>query len=99
MLWYPPFAKLAKISYKHKNRQKAEYESRILAEKLKTVIVQQQFETSVKIVGPSPAFVEKEKGSYVYNIILKILPKQKPKEIFKFVPSSWVIDIDPESIL
>ena len=99
LLWYPPFARLIKLSFKHLDRNRAEREVRILAEKLKMAILQRKLDRTVKMLGPSPAFVEKEHGAYVYNIILKIVPEQKPEEILRFVPSNWNIDVDPRSIL
>lgn len=99
LFWYPPFVRLVKLSFRHFDRQKAEYEARILGEKLKMVIVQRKLEGGIKLLGPSPAFVEKEKNLYIYNIVLKIMPGQRLDEILRFVPSHWMIDVDPHSIL
>ncbi|MDP3697086.1 MAG: primosomal protein N' [Candidatus Taylorbacteria bacterium] len=99
LFWYPPFARLVKLSFRHNDKQKAEYEARILGEKLKMAIVQRKLESKIKLLGPSSAFVEKEKNLYIYNIVLKILPDQRPDEILRFVPSCWMIDVDPRSIL
>lgn len=99
LFWYPPFVRLAKLSLRYNDRQKAEYEARILGEKLKMAIAQRKLGEDVKMLGPSPAFVEKEKNLYVYNIILKVMLDKNPDEILRFVPSSWMIDIDPKSIL
>lgn len=96
---YPPFSRLIKISFSSAYKNKAEYEARILGEKLKMAIIQRKMEERVKLIGPSPAFVEKEKSLYIYNIILKISPDQRPDEILRFVPSHWRIDVDPRSIL
>ena len=99
MFLYPPFSRLIKLSFFSSDSNKASYEARILSEKLKMAIVQRKLDDKVRILGPSPAFVEKEKGLYIHNIILKISPSMKPSEILKFVPSNWNIDIDPRSIL
>ncbi len=96
---YPPFARLVKLSHSSFDRNKAEYEARILNEKLKMALVQRKLTDNVKIVGPSPAFVEKEKNLYIYNIILKIALELNPDEVLRFVPSHWMIDVDPKSIL
>ena len=63
------------------------------------VLMQKNLNDKIKIIGPSPAFIEKQKNIYCYNVILKISPEIKNEEILKFVPSSWSIDIDPKSIL
>ena len=99
LFWYPPFTKLIKLSFASPDKNKSGYEARILSEKLKMAILQMKFENSVKLMDPSPAFIEKQKGLYVYNIILKIMPDFKLSDILKFVPSNWMIDVDPKSIL
>jgi primosomal protein N' (replication factor Y) (superfamily II helicase) len=96
---FPPFARLVKISYRNANAGKAGYEAKILSEKLKMALAQKNLSKSVKILGPSKGFIEKERGLFVYNIVLKISPDQKPEEILRFVPSNWNIDVDPKSIL
>jgi primosomal protein N' len=62
-------------------------------------IIQRKMDKTVKLLGPSPAFIEKERGLYAYHIVLKILPEQRPDEVLRFVPSNWIIDVDPKSIL
>lgn len=99
LFWYPPFVRLVKLSFRHFDRQKAEYEARVLGEKLKMAIVQRKLEGGIKLLGPSPAFVEKERNFYIYNIVLKIMPDQRPDEILRFIPSHWMIDVDPRLIL
>jgi len=63
------------------------------------VLIQRKLEDRVKILGSSPAFIEKEKNLYIYNIILKLSPEFRIDEIIRFVPSTWSVDIDPRSIL
>jgi len=99
MLWYPPFVRLIKVSFGHINKDRASYEARILAEKLKMVLAQRRLQDKMKMLGPSSGFIEKNRGRYMYNIVLKIIPEQKPDEILQFVPSHWSVDVDPRSIL
>lgn len=99
LFWYPPFARLIKLSFSSPDKNRAGYESRILSEKLKMAILQMKFEGSIKLMDPSPAFIEKQKGLYIYNIILKLMPDFKISNILKYVPSNWMIDVDPKSIL
>ena len=99
IFWYPPFARLVKLSCTSLDKNKAAYEARILSEKLKMAVVQMKFQDQVRLMDPSPAFIEKQKGLYIYNIILKISPDFKIKDILKFVPSNWMIDVEPKSIL
>lgn len=99
LFMYPPFARLVKLSFASLDKNKASYEARVLDEKLKMVLVQRKLEDRVKILGSSPAFIEKEKNLYIYNIILKFSPEFRVDEIIRFVPSNWSVDIDPRSIL
>lgn len=99
-LSYPPYSRLVKLIYKHKSRDKASYEARILSEKLKMAIGRLKLEQKVKLIDSYPSFAEKEKGFFIYNIVLKVLPGlEDMREILKFVPSSWSIDVDPRSII
>lgn len=97
---YPPFSRLIKLSFKHKNQAKASYEARLLSEKLRMAIAQMQLEKMVKIIDASPASVEKERGLYIFNLILKISPEfENIRDVLKFVPAGWSIDADPKTIL
>ncbi|MDO8496449.1 MAG: primosomal protein N' [bacterium] len=99
LFMYPPFARLVKLSFSAYDRSKASYEARVLDEKLKMVLIQKKIGDRVKILGSSPAFIDKEKNRYIYNIILKFSPEFRIDEIIRFVPSNWSVDIDPRSIL
>ena len=97
---YPPFSRLIKLTFRHKDRDKALYEARILSEKLKMVIAQMKLDQKVKLIDSHPSFIEKERGLFAYNIVLKILPELETiKDILKYIPSNWSIDVDPRSII
>lgn len=99
LLFYPPFSRLIKLSISFPDKSKAGYEARILSEKIKMAIIQKRLTDSIKVIGPSPSFIEKEKGLYKYNLVLKIAPNLNAEEILRYVPSTWMIDVDPRSIL
>ena len=97
---YPPFSRLVKLSFKHKNQAKASFEARLLTEKLKRAVAQMKLEKTAKIIDASPASVERERGLYIFNIILKISPEFKNiRELLKFIPAGWSVDTDPKTIL
>ena len=97
---YPPYSRLIKLTFKHKYQDKALYESRILSGKLKMVIAQMKLDQKIKLIDSHPSFAEKERSLFVYDIILKILPDlENIKDILKYVPSNWSIDVDPRSII
>lgn len=99
LFMYPPFARLVKLSFAAQDKSRASYEARVLDEKLRMVLTQRKLEDRVKILGSSPAFIEKERNLYIYNIVLKFSPEFRIDEVMRFVPSSWSVDIDPRSIL
>ena len=97
---YPPYSRLVKLTFRHKYKDKASYEARILNGKLKMAIAQMKLEQKVKLIDSHPSFVEKERGFFTYNIILKISPDlENFKDILKYVPSNWSVDVDPRSII
>ncbi len=96
---YPPYSRLIKLTFRYKYKDKASYEARILSGKLKMAIAQMKLDQKVKLIDSHPSFVEKERGLFAYNIVLKVLPElENTKDILKYVPSNWLIDVDPRSI-
>ena len=98
-LSYPPFSRLVKLTFRHPSRETASREARILAGKLKMAVAQLKLSDKIKITDSSPGYTEKERGLYTYNIVVKSLSGQTPREILKYVPSRWLIDVDPRSLL
>jgi primosomal protein N' (replication factor Y) len=97
---YPPYSRLIKLTFKHRDQNRALYQARILSEKLKMVLWQLQLGDKVKLIDSYPSYIEKERGLFVYNIVLKILPELEDfRDILKFVPSNWSIDVDPRTII
>lgn len=97
---YPPHSQLVKLTYKHRDRSRASYEARVLSEKLKMAIGHLSLGPKIKMIDSHPSFTEKERGLFAYNIILKILPEAEDiRDILKYVPSNWSIDVDPKSII
>jgi len=101
--FYPPFSKLIKLTFSHKDQEKAENEARLLKEKL-LLSKSQGFmaQPKVSLLGPAPGFVPKFKGKYVWNILIK-LPVDNYRSLIRVllteVPPNWKVDIDPVSIL
>ena len=100
LLGYPPFSRLIKLTYAHTSATKASFEARALNEKLRMAIAQFNFGERIKIFGPNPASIAREKNQYHYSIILKIDPEFQPlASLLRFVPAQWHIDVDPHQIL
>jgi len=99
-LLYPPFARLVKLTFRHKDPCKARSAAMVLAEKLRLALLQLHLSETVLMLGPSDAFFAKERGHYAQNIILKILPSLlRLEDILKFIPAGWTIDVDSKSLL
>ncbi len=99
-LFYPPFSRLVKLSFRHGDERKASLAARTLAEHLRMVTAQLGLGNLVRLFGPSPALVARERSQYVQNIVLKISHQISSLEtILKFVPSGWTIDVDPRSVV
>lgn len=103
---YPPFSQLVKLTLRHKNPQKSGQEAKILVAKLKLI----NKNTEIEISDALPAFIPKEKGNYVWNIIIKFKISQpeikisseflhRRNSLLQYVPSNWEIDVDPDDLL
>ena len=99
LLGYPPFSRLIKLTYRDGDKNKAFTAARTLVEKLRMAVVQLKYNDKITVSDSTPGLVEKERGLYNYHIILKSPPGETPREILKFVPPGWSIDVDPKTIL
>lgn len=90
MFSYPPFSKIIKLTYRHKNPKKAEEEAKILYAKLNQFLItnkpcpkpsdSDQNQEIITLLGPVPAFVPKIKNHYIWHIIIK-LKNSIPSEV------------------
>lgn len=93
---YPPFSKLARLLYLHPNAQRCRLEAEALAKRIEEE--RDRRGIPLRIIGPSPAFISKERGRYRWQIILE------GEGISRFlssmsIPEGWAIDIDPIELL
>ena len=104
---YPPFASLIKLTYRHRDPRMAQREARIVFDKLVQALRGLKLPAdALRLMGPSPAFISREKGVSAFNIILKIdvtrytlHDLQVRNQLLDYVPPGWSIDVDPKSIL
>lgn len=98
ILGYPPFSRVVKLSFKHRDQKKALTNARLLAEKLSMAIQQLKLHDQVGIAGPSPATIAQENNIFTYAIWLKIAPSvERLDTILKYIPNGWIVDVDPSS--
>jgi len=97
---YPPFFKLVKLTFRHKNQNRASYAARTTTEKLKMAIARAQLGEEIKMIEATPAYIEKERGLYFYNIFLKVKEGyQDINNLLKYAGPGWLIDVEPRSLL
>lgn len=92
---WPPYTKVAKLTFAHKDVAGAMKEANALAKKLSTL-------SSIEVAGPTPAFIPKVKGKARQVLLLKWEPDEKlniEQELAKMIPPRWEIDVSPMSLL
>lgn len=98
--FYPPFSQLIKLTFKHKNLEITKKEAYVLKEKLEKQLnnfLTNNSQSTVRVLGPVPAFISKIKGRYRWNILIKIKrPETRiQNKLLQVVPPEWEVDIDP----
>ncbi len=107
--WYPPFCRLIKLTYTHSDYRKVIAAARAAIEKLKMASIHIKAQDKIKITETSPLFLQKTRpngrnhsvgrgtGRFTYTIIVKIAPDFAPRDLLRYVPAQWLIDLDPRT--
>lgn len=90
---FPPFVFLLKLEYSRKK-----YNSVVVATTKLKATIQKKY-PSIKLLGPSPAFKEKQGGMYTWQLIVKSSRRSVLLKIIEELPSGWSYDIDPTHLL
>jgi primosomal protein N' (replication factor Y) len=97
---YPPFRRFIKFTYSHKDRYCAQVEATTLYDRLNRLIAGLEL-TDTDLVGPAPAFMERLRGKYRWQVIVRgpaphvLLENLAPEDL----PVGWSVDVDPLSTL
>jgi primosomal protein N' (replication factor Y) len=89
-----------KCTFEHSDRYTAQIEATVLAERLQQLI--QEFHlTDTDLVGPAPAFMERLRGRYRWQVILR---SPDPSVLIgaltsNDLPIGWSIDMDHAATL
>jgi primosomal protein N' (replication factor Y) len=101
-LGYPPFGRLLRLEFRHRDDAEAEKAAMLLAERLKTDLIadsrtgaRQGMETD--LIGPVPCFFAKINGIYRWQIILR--GPQPVSLLHGRLPDGWRGEVDPVSLL
>jgi primosomal protein N' (replication factor Y) len=94
---YPPFSRLVRLMYVHRNAAQAQEEAgrmhRLLSNKIARLGLPE-----IDLLGPAPAFVSRLRGQYRWQIIVR---GRDPHELLEDLPLplGWRVDVDPASLL
>ncbi len=92
---FPPFCYLLKLTCTYASEKAAMKASLELKKKL-----QYHAQDLVTILGPTPAFYEKVRGSYRWQLIVKSPKREELVKLLHFVPAAkWQSELDPVSLL
>ncbi len=94
----PPFSQIIKLTYAHKDPNKAEQDANVLKNKLQVQAKNLQLTTyNLQLLGPAPAFIARINNRYIWQIMIKSKIKDLAlrNKFLRVVPSDWKIDVDP----
>jgi primosomal protein N' (replication factor Y) len=93
---YPPYGRLVRLLLTHPNPRFARDD----AAQLQRVLSHRRAEigSDTTIIGPSPAYIERVRGRWRWQLLLR---GRNPTELIRdfVLPPSWSIDVDPASLL
>ncbi|HSX27451.1 MAG TPA: primosomal protein N' [Patescibacteria group bacterium] len=90
---FPPFCHLLKLTCVRSSQSSAAQ----ACEKLATSLASQNL--PINILGPAPAFHEKQNNRYAWQLIIKTKQRSVLTKIIKELPANWFHDIDPINLL
>lgn len=90
---FPPFVYLLKLTCVYKTEAAAIRNAQQLANTLRGT------HKGVQILGPTPAFYERQRDAYRWQITVKSAKRAPLATIAKNLPANWQYDLDPTSLL
>ena len=95
-LKYPPFYRLARLEFRHRQAGEAEAAARRMAERLQYWIAQEE-RRATSLIGPVPCFFNRVKGEYRWQIVVR---GPDPAGLLRGKQlGEWRVEIDPASLL
>lgn len=92
---FPPFTHLLKLTCTYKTEATAIKNAQKLARELRTKVHE-----SVQILGPNPAFYERQYDTYRWQLVLKSPKREYLIDMLSLIPpKSWQFELDPTSLL
>ena len=93
---YPPFVRLARFTYRHKDDATCAQAADAMARKL--ALHARTRGASMDLLGPAPAFASRVRGEYQWQVILRSHEMEALLDGLPHDPG-WVVDIDAQSLL
>jgi primosomal protein N' (replication factor Y) (superfamily II helicase) len=95
-LGYPPYARLARLEYRHADPLKAQEESQKTAARLKAKM-EAEARHQTELIGPVPSFFSKVDGIHRWQIIVR---GPDPASLLRDMKlTDWRVELDPISLL
>ncbi len=92
---FPPFRFLLQLTDVYKTEASAVKAAKQLSANLKSVLP-----TGIEVLGPTPAFYERQHDTYRWQLVLKSTKREALADVIKHVPPThWQYDLDPSSLL
>ena len=93
--YFPPFCHLLKVTCVYKTERACIQNAKKVARELRTHAA-----ANVQILGPTPAFYERVRDTYRWQLVIKSSSRQNLLELLSYVPAAhWQIELDPTSLL
>jgi primosomal protein N' (replication factor Y) len=93
--YFPPYTYLLKLTTVYKTEQAAVRSAKALARELKATL-----HSDVRLLGPTPAFYERQHDTYRWQLILKSPKREYLIDALTKVPTThWQSELDPQSLL
>jgi primosomal protein N' (replication factor Y) len=95
-LHYPPFSRLVRLEYRHRDPRRAEDAASSMAVQLRTWLVEEA-RTETELVGPTPCFFSRLAGLYRWQIVLR---GPDPVSLLRGRNlGDWRVEVNPPSLL
>ncbi len=94
---YPPFSRLVRFVTQSPSQATVERVARELDERVRAALSARQVRDWA-IIGPAPAFLPKLRDRYRWHMLVRLPDPAALLDGFD-VPSGWIVDVDPVSLL
>lgn len=93
---FPPFSQMLKLT----NSYKTEKSATSSAKKLADSIAKDFSQSHLKILGPTPAFYERQRDNYRWQIVIRSANRKELIKIADSIPlKNWSVELDPNSLI